>query len=31
VAKKIIEVAPIEAKGWPYPVPGLITDLRLVT
>jgi selenium-binding protein 1 len=28
-AKKIIEVAPIEAKGWPYPVPGLITDLVL--
>jgi selenium-binding protein 1 len=24
---KVIEVAPIEVQGWPFPVPGLITDL----
>ena len=23
----MIDVEPIEAKGWPFPVPGLITDL----
>lgn len=24
---KVIEVTPIEKEGWPFPVPGLITDL----
>ena len=24
---KVIDVEPVEAKGWPFPVPGLITDL----
>jgi len=24
---KVIEVDPVETKGWPFPVPGLITDL----
>jgi len=24
---KVIDVEPIEAEGWPFPVPGLITDL----
>ena len=28
-AEKVIEVEPIEHKGWPFPVPGLITDLVL--
>jgi selenium-binding protein 1 len=28
-ADKIIQVEPIETKGWPFPVPGLITDLVL--
>jgi selenium-binding protein 1 len=28
-ADKVIAVEPIEAKGWPFPVPGLITDLVL--
>jgi len=28
-AKKIVQVEPIEAEGWPFPVPGLITDLVL--
>jgi selenium-binding protein 1 len=27
VADKVIEVQPVDAKGWPFPVPGLITDL----
>jgi selenium-binding protein 1 len=25
--EKVIEVKPIETEGWPFPVPGLITDL----
>ncbi len=28
-ADKIIQVEPVETKGWPFPVPGLITDLVL--
>lgn len=28
-ADKVIQVEPIETKGWPFPVPGLITDLVL--
>jgi selenium-binding protein 1 len=28
-AEKVIEVAPVEHAGWPFPVPGLITDLVL--
>ena len=24
---KVIEVEPVETEGWPFPVPGLITDL----
>ncbi|MGD9723155.1 MAG: selenium-binding family protein [Pirellulales bacterium] len=28
-AEKVIEVEPVETKGWPFPVPGLITDLLL--
>jgi methanethiol oxidase len=28
-ADKVVEVAPVEVKGWPFPVPGLITDLVL--
>jgi selenium-binding protein 1 len=27
--EKVIEVPPVETKGWPFPVPGLITDLVL--
>ncbi len=26
-AEKVIDVEPVEVKGWPFPVPGLITDL----
>jgi methanethiol oxidase len=26
---KIMQVEPVETKGWPFPVPGLITDLVL--
>ncbi len=26
-AEKVIEVSPVEREGWPFPVPGLITDL----
>jgi selenium-binding protein 1 len=26
-AEKVIEVEPVEQKGWPFPVPGLISDL----
>ena len=26
-AEKVIEVEGIEHEGWPFPVPGLITDL----
>jgi selenium-binding protein 1 len=25
--EKVIDVEPVETKGWPFPVPGLITDL----
>lgn len=28
-AKKTIQVEPVEVDGWPFPVPGLITDLVL--
>lgn len=28
-AEKIIQVEPVEVNGWPFPVPGLITDLVL--
>ena len=28
-AEKVIQVDPVEQKGWPFPVPGLITDLVL--
>ena len=28
-ADKIIQVEPVETDGWPFPVPGLITDLVL--
>jgi len=28
-ADKVIQVEPIEVEGWPFPVPGLITDLVL--
>ena len=28
-ADKVVQVAPVEQKGWPFPVPGLITDLVL--
>lgn len=28
-ADKIIQVEPVETKNWPFPVPGLITDLVL--
>ena len=28
-ADKVLAVDPIETKGWPFPVPGLITDLVL--
>jgi selenium-binding protein 1 len=27
--EKVIQVDPVEAEGWPFPVPGLITDLVL--
>jgi selenium-binding protein 1 len=26
---KVVQVEPVEAEGWPFPVPGLITDLLL--
>jgi selenium-binding protein 1 len=26
-AEKVIQVEPVEVDGWPFPVPGLITDL----
>jgi selenium-binding protein 1 len=29
VADKVIQVDPVEVEGWPFPVPGLITDLVL--
>jgi selenium-binding protein 1 len=28
-AEKVIGVEPVEVEGWPFPVPGLITDLVL--
>ncbi len=28
-AEKIIQVDPVETEGWPFPVPGLITDIVL--
>ncbi len=28
-ADKVVQVEPIEHQGWPFPVPGLITDLVL--
>jgi selenium-binding protein 1 len=28
-ADKVVEVAPQDVKGWPFPVPGLITDIVL--
>jgi selenium-binding protein 1 len=28
-ADKIVQVEPVETDGWPFPVPGLITDLVL--
>ncbi len=28
-ANKVIAVEPVETEGWPFPVPGLITDLVL--
>ena len=28
-AEPVIEVAAVELEGWPFPVPGLITDLVL--
>ena len=29
VAEKVVQVEPVETDGWPFPVPGLITDLVL--
>ncbi|HVA50111.1 MAG TPA: selenium-binding family protein [Pirellulales bacterium] len=29
LADKVLQVEPVETKGWPFPVPGLITDLVL--
>jgi methanethiol oxidase len=28
-AEKVVQVEPIETEGWPFPVPGLITDIVL--
>ena len=28
-AEKVVQVDPVEMEGWPFPVPGLITDLLL--
>ena len=28
-AEKVIQVEPVETEGWPFPVPGLITDVVL--
>jgi methanethiol oxidase len=28
-AEKVVQVDPVEREGWPFPVPGLITDLVL--
>jgi selenium-binding protein 1 len=27
--EKVVQVEPVEKKGWPFPVPGLITDILL--
>jgi len=27
--EKVIDVEPAELEGWPFPVPGLITDLLI--
>lgn len=29
VAEKVVQVDPVETEGWPFPVPGLITDVVL--
>lgn len=29
IVNKVIEVPTVEAEGWPFPVPGLITDLLI--
>ena len=28
-AERVVEVSPVETEGWPFPVPGLITDVLL--
>jgi len=28
-AEKVVQVDPVEVEGWPFPLPGLITDLLL--
>jgi selenium-binding protein 1 len=28
-AEKVVQVDPVETEGWPFPVPGLITDLLI--
>ncbi len=28
-ANKVVQVEPVEVEGWPFPVPGLITDIVL--
>ncbi|MHC4176767.1 MAG: selenium-binding protein SBP56-related protein, partial [Planctomycetota bacterium] len=28
-AQKVVQVEPVEREGWPFPVPGLITDVLL--
>jgi selenium-binding protein 1 len=28
-AEKVVQVDPVEVEGWPFPVPGLITDIVL--
>jgi selenium-binding protein 1 len=28
-AEKVVQVTPVETAGWPFPVPGLITDLLI--
>jgi methanethiol oxidase len=28
-AEKVVQVEPVETEGWPFPVPGLITDLLI--
>jgi selenium-binding protein 1 len=29
MAEKVIQVEPVETDGWPFPVPGLVTDILL--